>query len=102
LRLIHPLTGAEYVFISDSAGGRIAIGQLKEQIRNIRFAQPNAVPLVKLGSAPFKTRYGVKERPNFEVVEWRNKGSDQAQQQLAEDRDENAFGVPFDDDIPWK
>lgn len=47
-------------------------------------------------------RSDIKERPNFEVVEWRNKGSDQVQQQLAGDLDDNAFGVPFDDDIPWK
>jgi hypothetical protein len=74
LRLIDPRTGTDYTFVTDSYGGRRGVGNLKSQITNVRMACPGAVPVVKLGSAPFKTTFGLKKRPDFEVVDWRNRG----------------------------
>ena len=71
LYLIDPLTGMDFTFITDTTGGRRAVSDLKRQIRNIRGANPNAVPLVELGSTMMPTRWGPKPRPEFRVIEWR-------------------------------
>ena len=71
LHLIDPNTGADYTFVTESYGGRKAIGALKQQIANVRTAHPGALPLVQLASAPMKTRFGPKPRPDFKVVGWR-------------------------------
>jgi hypothetical protein len=68
LRLIDPRTGQDYTFVTDTYGGRKAVGDLKSQIANVRFAHPGAVPIVQLGSAMMKTSYGLKPRPEFKVV----------------------------------
>jgi hypothetical protein len=74
LRLIDPRTGQDYTFVTDTYGGRKAVGDLKSQISNVRFAYPGAVPVVQLGSTTMKTAFGPKPRPEFKVVGWRNKG----------------------------
>jgi hypothetical protein len=53
-------------------GGRTAIGDLADQIANMRFAHPRAVPVVELGNAQMKTKFGVKLRPLLKVLGWRN------------------------------
>ena len=73
LYLVNPRTGADYTFITDSYGGRRGVGSLKSKIMNVRMAHPGAVPVVKATSAPFKTSYGMKKRPEFEVIGWRNR-----------------------------
>jgi hypothetical protein len=55
---------------------------LKSQIANVRSVYPAAVPLVKLGSVPWKTRYGTKQRPEFKVVGWRGKQDSGPLQQM--------------------
>ena len=70
LYLVNPRTGADYTFITDSYGGRRGVGSLK--VMNVRMAHPGAVPVIKTKSAPFKTSYGMKKRPEFEVIGWRN------------------------------
>ena len=72
LYLVNPRTGADYTFITDSYGGRRGVGSLKSKIMNVRMAHPGAVPVIKAKSAPFKTSYGMKKRPEFEVIGWRN------------------------------
>ena len=73
LRLIDPRTGMDYTFVTDSYGGRRSVGNLKSQIMNVRMAYPDAVPVVKPGTAPFKTSFGMKKRPDFKVIGWRNR-----------------------------
>jgi|ERR1700730_1967735 hypothetical protein len=73
LHLIDPKTGADYTFVTDSYGGRRAVGDLKRQIANVRSAHPEAVPLVQLASTMMKTRFGQKPRPDFKIVGWRGR-----------------------------
>jgi hypothetical protein len=73
LRLVDPSTGADYTFVSDSIGGRRGVSDLKSQISNVRYAHPNAVPVIRLRATMMKTRYGSKPRPLFEVIGWRRK-----------------------------
>jgi hypothetical protein len=72
LHLVDPQTGADYTFVTDSYGGRKAIGELKSQITNVRFAHPGAVPTVRLASTMMPTDYGPKPRPSFKVIGWKN------------------------------
>jgi hypothetical protein len=69
LHLIDRQTGTDLTFITDSFGGRRAIADLKSQIANVRLAHPSALPVVMPRSVPWKTKYGIKQRPQFEVVE---------------------------------
>ena len=66
----NPDTGAEATFVTPTAGGFIAVEVLVKDILKKRRREPDAYPLVKLEDAPFKTRYGVKKRPHFAVVDW--------------------------------
>jgi hypothetical protein len=38
----------------------------------MRGKYPNAVPLVELGAAPMKTKFGRKSKPVLKVVDWLN------------------------------
>jgi hypothetical protein len=73
LHLIDPQSGADYTFVTDTFGGRRAISDLKSQIANVRSVHPAAVAVVNPRSVPWKTRYGIKQRPEFKVVGWRGK-----------------------------
>lgn len=73
LHLCDPVTAAEYTFVTDTFGGRRAIRDLKRQISNMRCARPNAIPVVKLTATQWKTSFGMRPRPDFQVVDWRIK-----------------------------
>ena len=73
---------------------------------NVRMAHPGAVPVIKAKSAPFETSYGMKKRPEFEVIGWRNPDGTLAantpnnpQPKLVEQV--KAKGPEFADDIPF-
>ena len=76
LHLICPVTGQDYTFVTDSYGGRRAVGDLKGKIANVRAAHPHAVPIVQPTTGTMKTRFGTKARPDFKVVGWRNRQDD--------------------------
>jgi hypothetical protein len=69
--LADPRTAHAFTFTTESAGGRSAVGALKNQIANMRIAHPSAIPVVHLRSEPMKTRFGRKPKPLFAVVDWR-------------------------------
>jgi hypothetical protein len=105
LRLIDPRTGQDYTFVTDTYGGRKAVGELKSQISNVRFAYPGAVPVVQLGSTMWKTGFGLKPRPEFKVIGWRNKGNAPVQlphspQNKPPEQNLSEIEPPFNDQIP--
>ena len=105
LRLIDPRTGQDYTFVSDTYGGRKAVGDLKSQIANVRFAYPGAVPVVQLASTMMKTAFGPKPRPEFKVIGWRNKNNAVMQlrhgeQNKASEGPHKLIEPPFNDQIP--
>ena len=74
VRLVDPVTGASFTFITDSYGGRRAVGNLKSSIMNVRMAHPNALPVVRLATGTFKSpTYGPRKRPDFVIVDWRRR-----------------------------
>jgi hypothetical protein len=87
LHLIDRQTGADYTFVTDSFGGRRAIAELKSQIANVRSAHPMAIPMVALGSVPWKTKFGTKLRPQFNVVEWIDRNVTGPKPELPDDGD---------------
>jgi hypothetical protein len=104
LRLIDPRTGQDYTFVTDTYGGRKALGDLKSQIGNVRFAYPGAVPLIQLCSTMMKTAFGLKPRPEFKVIDWRNKNDSAVQ--FAPDNNRSGgcqaklIEPPFNDQMP--
>jgi hypothetical protein len=70
LILANPETGAESTFITPTAGGSMAVEILVDEIRKKRRRKPDAYPLVRLDDTTFRTRYGVKNRPHFAIVDW--------------------------------
>lgn len=69
-------TGAESTFITQTAGGFMAVEILVEDIRKQRRREPEAYPLVRLEDTKFPTRYGLKDRPHFAIVGWVFRGGD--------------------------
>jgi hypothetical protein len=98
---MDPRTGQDYTFVTDTYGGRKAVGDLKSQITNVRFAYPGAVPIVQLGSTMMPTSYGLKPRPEFKVVGWRNK-QDRTAPLLTQSSHGQPSEIepPFNDQIP--
>ena len=94
LRFIDRKNGAEYTFITDALGGLRAVADLKGQIANIRSAHPGARAVVQLGSTSWKTRFGMKLRPQFHVVDWVNGAAAGEQLQL--------IPGPGEPDDPWE
>jgi hypothetical protein len=90
--LINLRSGKTYTFVSDTVGGRQAVGELKDAIMTVRQAQPNALPVVQLATGTMKTKYGLRPKPDFKIIDWRNPGSDQAQQQSSPQQLEAEFG----------
>lgn len=60
-----------FTFSTSSWGGRGAVVELADQISRMRCARPGAMPIIELGAAEMKTRYGKKSKPVFKVVAWR-------------------------------
>jgi hypothetical protein len=72
VQLLDLKTGRDYTFIGDTHGGRMAVGELKSSVRNIRMAHPNALPIIKFGfGGTFKSkRFGLVARPVFIIADW--------------------------------
>lgn len=72
----------------------------------MRTANPGAVPVVRLRVEKMKTAYGLKPRPSFLVVGWRQSASAPAEplkQIKAPDgfEERRSVSTDMDDDIPF-
>jgi hypothetical protein len=103
--LIDPRTGRSLTFVSDTYGGRAAVGELKDAIANVRRARSGAVPLVKLTWKMMSTQFGPRARPLFEVVEWRGgEANDEAPRSIEPNNKQGAIEhrkTEFEDEIPF-
>ena len=65
--------GGTFTFISPTIGAHIAVDQLNEAVVTMRMLKGMQVmPMVRLSERPMKTKYGLKSRPHFEVIDWRS------------------------------
>jgi hypothetical protein len=73
--MVNPATAEAYTFSTHSGGGRSAVSDLGDQIKRMRSAHPDAVPVVELRSRTMQTAYGKKSAPVLKIVAWRNGGA---------------------------
>jgi hypothetical protein len=69
--LLNPISGDTYTFSNNSLGAELAVERLANKLPWMRQLRGNVYPLVELDHRPMKTRFGVKQRPEFTVLEWR-------------------------------
>jgi hypothetical protein len=74
--LIDPHTCAAYTFCTASAGGRSAVDDLKNAVRNARRLRPGVAPVVSLEWQVMDTKYGRRSKPDFKIVEWSIPGAE--------------------------
>jgi hypothetical protein len=74
VRLFRPRDGALFAFEHDTTGQRIAVGELTQQINVMRALRGEVIPVVKLGAKSWKTSFGVRLRPHYEITGWRQIG----------------------------
>ena len=73
--LLDPETATVFTFINNTKGAEIAVERLKHRVKLMRALRGNrVVPVVKLDSKPMPTQFGVKQRPEFTILEWRELG----------------------------
>jgi hypothetical protein len=78
--LVNPETFEQFTVVGGSIGMEIAIRELRKQTAfKRRLSHTSAFPLVRLETRPFKTAYGLKSRPHFEIVGWANDNEPAAQ-----------------------
>jgi len=73
--LLDPATAAVFTFLNSTKGAEIAVERLKHRVKLMRALRGDrVVPVVKLDSKPMSTQFGVKERPEFTILDWRELG----------------------------
>ena len=100
-------TGERSIYATNTIGGKIAWGRLLDKVKWIRRLRgENVFPRVELDVAPMKTRFGMKKRPDFKILEWvdLNSGTplpaaDAPQLQKVE---EPTVAEDLNDEIPWQ
>jgi len=69
--LLNPTTCEKFTVASSTVGCRIATETLADRVAWMRrLRDDNVVPEVELTAKPMKTRFGVKQRPEFRIVGW--------------------------------
>ena len=78
VNLLNPADASMLTVINSTTGMRIALERLGEKITYMRaLSGENVVPVIKLTTAAMKTKFGLKQRPEFQVIEWRQLGGSQ-------------------------
>jgi hypothetical protein len=71
LYLLDPKTMDRFTFPTGTAGGRIAIHELRDKLMWMRRLRgPNIYPVVTLADTFMNTRFGGRQRPHFKIVRW--------------------------------
>jgi hypothetical protein len=72
LKFIEEPALNRYAFVTKSIGGSIAVGDLSDKIKIIRrLYGPDMTAIVSPQTTLFRTKFGVRKRPNFEVKDRR-------------------------------
>jgi hypothetical protein len=85
LYLLCEATAEKFTYASATIGAHIAVEELKDRVTWMRKLRGATVcPLVKLSSKPFKTKFGMRTRPHFQIVGWCELGGngDEAPKQI--------------------
>jgi hypothetical protein len=72
---VNPETGEKIISANSTFGQKAAYADLKDKVQfRRRYRGEHVVPVVELSSRTMKTRFGLKPRPHFEVLEWQHFG----------------------------
>jgi hypothetical protein len=75
--LVNPTTAEIYNYSSPTTGARMAYDQLNEQVFTMRALRGiRVMPVVVPSEKPFKTAFGMRKRPHFEIIGWKAPGGD--------------------------
>ena len=69
--LVRLSDGALFTHMNGTLGCRIGVRELADRVEVTTALRGPVIPVVTLGSKPFKTKMGIKQRPHFAIVEWR-------------------------------
>ncbi len=72
--LLDPNTGTLFSYLNNTVGCSIAVGRLESSMKWMQALKGAVFPLVELTDAQMRTRFGLKRRPSFRIVEWRGQG----------------------------
>jgi hypothetical protein len=71
--LVDPESGETFTFANSTAGAWNAFRELKDRVQMMaRLRGHRVLPVVTLASKKMKTKFGIKQRPSFTIVEWRD------------------------------
>jgi hypothetical protein len=80
LYLLDPATMDRFSFPTGTAGGAIAIRELRDKLMWMRRLRGlNVYPVVTLGDTFMNTRFGGRQRPHFKIVRWVSLGGEGGQ-----------------------
>jgi len=68
--LFEPKSAEAFTWSTSSSSGRQVVFDLASQIQRKRFGGRHVIPIVELGAAEMKTKYGRKSKPVLKVVSW--------------------------------
>jgi len=74
--LIDPHSCSTYTFCTSSVGGRSAVDDLKDAVRNARRVRTGVVPMISLEWQVMPTKRGLNSKPYFKIVDWSIPGAE--------------------------
>jgi hypothetical protein len=95
LYLVDAATGVISTLEVGSVGGLMSVAELGQQIAGMRQLKgAEALPVIELDVQAFKTKFGLKKRPEFRVVGWKA-ANNESVPALANLSDEPDDATPF-------
>jgi hypothetical protein len=104
---LDPVSVEMLTYTTRSIGGMSAVRSLADQIQRMRdYSKSNALPVVELGAAEMKTKFGRKSKPVLKIVRWYQGGTGAANgtPQLSpapQELKEPSLAEELDDEIPF-
>jgi hypothetical protein len=68
--MIEPRSMEGFTFCTSSIGGFICVRELVDKVKTMRRYRGPVSPVVTLGDAPMRTRFGERRRPSIHIVDW--------------------------------
>jgi hypothetical protein len=98
--LLDPRNAEQFTYINCTTGTRIAVQTLQDRVASMRIMRDaNVIAVVELASRPMKTKFGLKQRPHFEIVDWCQAGGPETPKLTKVSGP--TPGEELDDDIPF-
>jgi hypothetical protein len=82
--LLNPNDASLITYINSTFGALKAVSALKDRVKWMRALRgARVVPIVTLDSKPMPTAFGLKRRPEFTIVQWRDLGDGDGENNLS-------------------